>query len=148
MIYESINNFNELRKAEQEKAKLQLEKDLAEAEKKKEEDAAGQLASALISNSKKELGLNNKTQDYVKELLGYLKSKAKDYYKTTNKQTLVDPFAQLKYAVESLNDINGRKIWDDSKAEVIKKIDADINLTQQQKYDLKAYLDNYQNAIS
>ena len=79
--------------------------------------------------------------------MGYLKNKAKDYYKTTNKQALVDPFEQLKYAVEMLNDANGRKIWDDSKAELIAKIDSDKDLSQQEKDDLKAYLDDYQNAI-
>ena len=112
-----------------------------------EQDTAGQLAKAILSNAKKELGLGKKQQDYVKELLGYLKNKAKDYYKTTNKQALVDPFEQLKYAVEMLNDANGRKIWDDSKAELIAKIDSDKDLSQQEKDDLKAYLDDYQNAI-
>jgi hypothetical protein len=112
-----------------------------------ETDVAGQLAKAILSNAKKELGLGKKQQDYVKELLGYLKNKAKDYYKTTNKQALVDPFEQLKYAVEMLNDANGRKIWDDSKAELIAKIDSDKDLSQQEKDDLKAYLDDYQNAI-
>jgi hypothetical protein len=112
-----------------------------------EQDTAGQLAKAILSNAKKELGLGKKQQDYVKELLGYLKNKAKDYYKTTNKQALVDPFEQLKYAVEMLNDANGRKIWDDSKAELIAKIDSDKDLSQQEKDDLKAYLNDYQNAI-
>ena len=112
-----------------------------------ETDVAGQLATALIADSKKTLGLMPKQSDYVKELLGYLKNKAKDYYKSETNKTLVDPIDQLKYAVEMLNDRNGKKIWDDSKAEIIKKIDADKTLSQTEKDNLKQHLDNYQNTV-
>lgn len=149
MIQSSIDSFNERASQKKNLAKKELDSDIAKAEKeaKDKDDAPSQLAKAILSNAKKELGLGKKQQDYVKELLGYLKNKAKDYYKTTNKQALVDPFEQLKYAVEMLNDANGRKIWDDSKAELIAKIDSDKDLSQQEKDDLKAYLDDYQNAI-
>ena len=149
MIQSSIDSFNERASQKKNLAKKELDSDIAKAEKeaKDKDDAPSQLAKAILSNAKKELGLGKKQQDYVKELLGYLKNKAKDYYKTTNKQALVDPFEQLKYAVEMLNDANGRKIWDDSKAELIAKIDSDKDLSQQEKDDLKAYLNDYQNAI-
>jgi preprotein translocase subunit YajC len=112
-----------------------------------EQDTAGQLASAVISDAKKQALNKVGKKDYLTELLGYLKNKAKDTYEKGTTKKLTDPFEQMKYAMEMLNDSNGRKIWEDSQKEIAARIDNDNSLSQTEKDSLKNFLQDYETTL-
>jgi len=110
-------------------------------------DVASTLANFVIADAKKATSTTPKQKEYLNELLGYLRSKARDNYKAKLQKELKDPYEELRYAIEMLNDQNGREIWDNSKAQVLANIEADQTLSQSEKDALFAYLNDYQNAI-
>jgi hypothetical protein len=128
---------------------------LAQAKLKKEEennlDKAIKLAPSLAAerirkDAEKNLDLPSTEveQTYLKRLVKVINNKAREYY------------AEKKENISNINDVlafaiaNGKKdyaIWERTQTELEEQIDADENLTEEQKQEVKDFLDNYRKSI-
>jgi hypothetical protein len=131
------------KKAEKAKEKAEeYQKELQTLEKTKEK-----LAESIVLDAKNAEGLiEPKQAEYLNELLKAIKGKVKETYpQRVAKPT--DPYDALKFALNSLVDMDGAKLFEDAKAIVDEKIDSDENLTDAQKDSLKSFVEDYQNFI-
>jgi len=130
-------------------------KKVAQAKLKKEEDnnperavkiAPSLAAERIRKDAEKNLDMPSTEveQTYLKRLVKVINSKAKEYY------------AEKKQDVRNINDIlafaiaNGKKdyaIWERTQAELENQIDEDENLTEDQKEEVKDFLENYRESI-
>ena len=130
-------------------------KKVAQAKLKKEEDnnperavkiAPSLAAERIRKDAEKNLDMPSTEveQTYLKRLVKVINSKAKEYY------------AQKKENISNVNDVlafaiaNGKKdyaIWERTQAELENQIDEDENLTEDQKEEVKDFLENYRESI-
>jgi nitrate reductase NapAB chaperone NapD len=128
---------------------------LVQAKLKKEEennpDRAIKLAPSLAAerirkDAEKNLDLPSTEveQTYLKRLVKVINNKAKEYY------------AEKKENISNINDVlafaiaNGKKdfsIWERTQTELEEQIDADEKLTEEQKQEVKDFLDDYRKSI-
>ena len=126
------------------KAKL---KELEENNPDKARVQAPRLAAERIrKDAEKNLDMvaTKNEQTYLKRLVQVVNQKAKEYYK------------EKKENVKNINDIlafaiaNGKKdhaIWDRTKVELENQIEEDANLTEEQKADIKDFLQEYTDSV-
>ena len=104
--------------------------------------AAGRIRKDATSNL--DMPSTKLEQTYLQKLVKTINQKAKEYYK------------EKKEKISNINDIlafaiaNGRKdveIWNRTKVEVEKQINADTNLTEEQKSEVKDFLEDYTASI-
>lgn len=153
---ENISKFFEDKKADSDakkmlaatkraaKAKL---KEIEENDPTKARKVAPKFAAERIrkdAENNLDMPSTKKEQKYLKKLVQVINQKAKEYYK------------EKKENVKNINDIlafaiaNGKKdfdIWERTKVEVENQIDADENLTEEQKAEVRDFLNDYTESI-
>ena len=130
-------------------------KKVAQAKLKKEEDnnperavkiAPSLAAERIRKDAEKNLDMPSTEveQTYLKRLVKVINNKAREYY------------AQKKENISNVNDVlafaiaNGKKdfaIWERTQAELEEQIDEDENLTEDEKEEVKDFLQNYRESI-
>lgn len=83
-------------------------------------------------------------QTYLKKLVQTINQKAKEYYKET-KQNVRNINDILAFAIA--NNKADYKIWDRTKEEVERQINEDTSLTDEQKADVKEFLEDYTESV-
>jgi nitrate reductase NapAB chaperone NapD len=134
---------------------VQATKKVAQAKLKREEEnnperavkiAPSLAAERIRKDAEKNLDMPSTEveQTYLKRLVKVINSKAKEYY------------AQKKENISNVNDVlafaiaNGKKdyaIWKRTQAELENQIDEDENLTEDEKEEVKDFLQNYRESI-
>ena len=151
-IQSVLNDFQQETDA---KKITQATKKLAQAKLQKEEEnnpekaiknAPSLAAERIRKDAEKNLGMPSTEveQTYLKRLVKVVNSKAKEYY------------ANKKQDIKNINDIlafaiaNGKKdyaIWENTQTELEEQIDADEKLTEDQKEEVKDFLEAYRESI-
>ena len=103
-------------------------------------------AERIRKDAEKNLDLTTtkNEQTYLKKLVQVVQNKAKEYYKE-KKETVKNVNDWLSFAIA-----NGKAdyaIWERTQEEVERQIDADANLTDEQKNEVKDFLSDYQDSI-
>jgi len=118
------------------------QKELQTLEKTKEK-----LADSIVRDAKNAEGLiSPKQSEYLNELLKVIKDKIKETYPQSAK-SVSNPYDALRFALDSLVDMDGAKLFEGAKSLVEDKIDSDEKLDDAQKDALKNFLNDYQNFI-
>lgn len=137
------------------KKMVRATKKLADAELKKIEEnnpdkarivAPKKAAERIRNDAARNLDMpSTKTeQTYLKKLIQTINAKAKEYYVET-KQNVRNVNDILAFAIA--NEKSDYKIWERTKEEVERQIDEDSTLTDEQKAEVKDFLEDYTESI-
>jgi hypothetical protein len=118
--------------------------------------SVSEVAGSVVAATKSALGLiTPKEKDFLSKMLTYLKEKATETYSEQRKAELaargITPgktaLDHLAFAVQSIANQEGMKIWNDAKLEVNRLIDNDQSLSQIEKDKMKTFLSDYQRMV-
>lgn len=141
------NEIDEIEKASDAEKLVRLTALKAKVQAKKEANSAKIVADRIIADAKNNLSNETtlKEKDALEKVIAAIVKKAKE--KTTPKDK-VNPLSTSALITFAFNEQQrANEIYDAAQKQVFEKIDNDKELTDEQKVELKAFLDNYKKSV-
>jgi len=119
-------------------------------------DAVSQVAKTVVTATQKVFSqADPKKKDFLDQMLINLKEKANTLLNEAKKNKLAEQgitpgktaLESLEFAANLIADTEGRKIWEGAKAVVFQSINDSETLTDEQKADMRDFLNDYQNTV-